>query len=604
MKGYGGKILRIDLSAGDIRQEALDVDFARTFLGGNGFAAQIIYETVPATAEPLSDENAVVFAPGPLNNASIWGTGRGHVAAISPLTGYFADSNFGGDFAAMLKKTGFDAVVITGKSASPCYVLIDNDTVSIKHAEAVWGQTVDDAYHWFMEVEGADVESATIGPAGENLVAYANIMCSGKRMSAAGRGGLGAVLGSKQCKAIVVRGNRSVELADPAGLKACLKDRLPILQENTKALTNQGTPVLVNMINALGRLVTRNNTTEEFPRAHAISGEVIEEQYKQKNIACTRCPVACGKLVQVPHGEFAGQAVKMPEYETLFSLGSILENADLISIFNANAMCDQMGLDTISMGVTLAFAAECLEQGIVSAEEFGGTFNFGDSPELAEFARKTALQEGPGKWLALGSEALARRWGQESWKLLYSVQGMEIAGHSARGIRSMGLAYATSTRGGSHHDARPNYIEPDGDPGFEGQAQYCVQSQHRTAFGDSLVMCRFVMERGFDSPFDADMQTVLQAVTGWQMDAAELEAIGERVYNLERLINVRRGLSRRQDTLPYRVTHEPIPTGASQGRYCPKDTLQALLDEYYQVRGWDAQGQPTPEKLAALRLII
>jgi len=280
----------------------------------------------------------------------------------------------------------------------------------------------------------------------------------------------------------------------------------------------------------------------------------------------------------------------------------MLENRDISSIFNANTFCDEMGLDTISMGVTLAFAAECLEKGIVTAAELGASVAFGDGSNIAELVRLTALKQGAGALFALGSERLAELWGQDSRKYVYSVQGLEIAGHSARGIRSMGLAYATSTRGGSHHDARPNYIEPKGDPGFEGQAAYCVNSQHYTAFGDSLVVCRFISERGLGSPFDESIQEILRAVTGWEMDLTEIYAIGERIYNLERLINVKRGRDRSKDALPYRVTHEPINAGPCEGRYCPPEAFEQLLDEYYQLRGWDAQGIPTAQKLQELGL--
>lgn len=603
MLGYMGTLLKVNLSNGDIRREPFDKTFARTFLGGNGFAAKIIYDTVPADVEPFSEHNAVVFAFGPLNGTSVWGTGRGHVASISPQTGYFADSNFGGDFATMLKKTGVDAVAIYGKAASPVYLCLDGDTITIKDAGDLWGKTTEETHQLLIEKEGDGIESAVIGPAGEHQVLFANIMCSGNRISAAGRGGLGAILGSKNCKAIVARGNRRIEVADQETLSACLKARFSILKKNTKAFTNLGTPVLVKKINAFGRLGTHNNTRETFEYAHDISGEYIKEHYKEKNIACYRCPVACGKLVHVPYGTFAGQSLKMSEYETIYAFGPMLDNRDIVSIFNANAMCDQMGIDTISMGVTLAFVAECIEQGIVSPEELGATVSFGDGEQLTELVRLTGRKESIGEFLALGSERLAERWGKDSWKLLYSVQGMEIPGHSARGVRPMGLGYATSTRGGSHHDARPNYNEPNGDPGFSGQIEYCVSTQNYTAFGDSLVICRFVMERGFGSPLDKSMEKGLQAVTDWDISLEETDTIGERIYNLERLINTRRGLKRAKDTLPYRVMHTPIPEGPSKGRYCPEEQLQAMLDEYYQFRGWDSEGVPTRKKLTELQLI-
>ena len=606
MYGYFGTILKVNLSSGEVVRESFDEEFARTYLGGNGFAAKIIYDAVPPDADPLSADNVIVFALGPFNGSPVWGSSRGQIAAISPQTGFFADSNFGGDFTAMLKKTGVDAVAISGKAESPVYLMLDGDDVSIKAAGDIWGKSTTETQAALLEKEGKGVESASIGPAGENGVLYACIMGSGKRVSAAGRGGLGAVMGSKNLKALAARGDRKPEMAEPEKLKESLRSRFPILRDNTKAFTSIGTPILVNMINGQGKLGTHNNTRETFDLAEDISGELIEKEYKEKNTACARCPVACGKLVKVPHGEFAGQSVKMLEYESIYSLGSMLDNNDLVSLFNANTMCDEMGMDTVSMGVTLSFVAECLEKGIVTEEELGGTVPFGKGERIPELIRLTGLKEGIGELLALGSERLAQRWGKESWKLLYSVKGLEIAGHSARGIRSLALGYATSTRGGSHHDARPDYIEPDGDPGFEGQAERCFLSQNNTAFGDSLVVCRFIQERGFGSGFGGLMtdsiEEVLQHVTGWDIELVEIRKIGERIYNLERQINVERGLDRSKDTVPYRVTHEPIPEGPSKGRFCPEDTFQKLLDEYYQIRGWDSQGRPGSEKLAELRL--
>ncbi|MBD3306696.1 aldehyde ferredoxin oxidoreductase [candidate division KSB3 bacterium] len=604
MYGYMGTILTVNLSSREIRREPLDEGFARRFLGGNGFAAKLIYDTVPLDADPFSEDNAVVFALGPFNGTPIWGSGRGHLASLSPLTGYFADSNYGGNFASVLKRTGIDALVVTGKADSPVYLLIDGDTVTIKDARDLWGKTTGETSAALVEKEGKGIETATIGPAGENGVLFANIICSGARHSAAGRGGMGAVLGSKQCKAIAVRGNQKVEVADAENLKAWLKEHLPAMRDNAKALSTYATPILVNMINSMGKLCTRNNTRETLEDANAISGELIKERYTQKDTACRGCPVACGKLVAVPEGVFGGQSVKIPEYETLYALGAMMENRDIVSLFNSNEMCEQMGMDTITMGVTLAFVAESLEQGFISVQDLGEAISFGPGgAQQPELIRLTALKQGVGELLALGSERLAARFGDASYKLLYSVKGMEIAGHSARGLRCMGLNYATATRGGSHHDGRPCYVEPDGDPGFDPQPEYCVNSQNYTALGDSLGMCRFIIERSFGNIWnDAAISDVINYVTGWDTTLEEVKAMGERIYNLERLINVTRGVNRSKDTLPYRAMHEPIPDGPVQGRYCPEETLQSMLDTYYALRGWDANGIPTKEKLAELEL--
>ncbi len=604
MYGYMGKVLSINLSKGEINVEYYGEDFARFFLGGNGFAAKLIYDLVPALVEPLSEDNIAVFASGPFNGSPVWGTGRGHLASISPLTGIFVDSNFGGNFASMMKKTGFDAIVVSGKASSPVYILIRDDEVSIKGAGDLWGKSTGETRRLLGEKEGRGIESAVIGPAGENGVLYANVICSGTRTSAAGRGGIGAVLGSKNLKGIAVRGTREVEIANLEKLGEYLNNLFPDLKEKGQVLKSLGTPVLVNMINARGKLCTRNNTRETFHGAYAISGELISERYKQRNIACHGCPIACGKLVTVPRGDFSGQ-VKMPEYETLYALGSMLDNDDIVSIFNGNAMCDDMGMDTISFGVSLAFLAECFEKGIVTERDLEMRVSFGEFEHLSAIVRKTALREGTiGKLLSLGSERMAERIGQHSDAFLYTTKGLEMAGHSARGLRQMGLGYATATRGGSHHDTRPTYYatDPDIDPGFEYQPEYCIHSQHNTAVGDSLVMCRFLHERAFGMQLNNSLIPAVQQVTGWDIDLEELRTIGERIYNLERIINVNRGINRSKDTLPYRVTGEPIPDGPSQGWYCPQKELDKMLDRYYQLRGWDKNGIPTYGKLSELGL--
>jgi aldehyde:ferredoxin oxidoreductase len=355
--------------------------------------------------------------------------------------------------------------------------------------------------------------------------------------------------------------------------------------------------VLVNIINSQGLLGTHNNSREFFEHAQEVSGEVIREEHWKEDTACYGCPVACGKNVAISAGDYAGQTVKMPEYETIYAIGSMLDNRDLQSIFNGNHICDLMGLDTISMGVTLAFMAECRELGLLPGDEFGNV-NFADGKAMVELIRKTAHREGIGDHLALGSSRLADRFGKNAHKLLYTVQGMEIAGHSARGLRGMSLSYPTSTRGGSHHDARPLYTKED--PGFEPQPQYIVKNQYFTAVGDSLVLCRFVAERGIGTPLNEDMVQIVNAVTGWDLTLTDLEKIGERIYNLERLINVHRGVSRENDVLPYRVMNEPIPDGPAEGRYCKQTDLDAMLDLYYKLRGWSPEGIPTPEKLTEL----
>ncbi|MEJ5362644.1 MAG: aldehyde ferredoxin oxidoreductase family protein [Spirochaetota bacterium] len=606
MFGYHGKILEVNLTTTSINIKNFDEDFARLYLGGNGFAAKILYDTVKPNTDPLSEDNVVIFATGPFTGGHVWGGSRGHCASISPLTNLFCDSNFGGNFAAMFKRTAFDAIVIKGKASSPVYIHIDNETVTIKDATSIWGKTVSEAHLLLSKENEKRIELALIGPAGENLVRYASVICSGTRVSAAGRGGIGTVLGSKLCKGIVVSGDKKIEIFDVDKLKNCLNQIYPGMKERAKHLTEFGTPVLVQMINSKGKLCTRNNQKEQFDKAYSISGEYIKEHHKKKNIACHGCPVACGKLVDVPYGTYTGTNVKMPEYETIYSIGSMLENSDVVSIYNANTVCDEMGMDTISFGVTLAFLTECVEKGFIKNSELEIPLHFGKWNHLAEIAEYAAYQKGLlGKLLAMGSKRLSEYIGSESQKYLYEVKGLEIAGHSARGLRQMSLGYATATRGGSHHDTRPTYYpnDPEVDPGFTHQPEYSFNSQNNTAVGDSLVLCRFIHERSFGTQINETLAEAVSYITGWDMTKQELMEIGERIYTLERLINVSRGINRKSDVLPYRVMNEPIPDGPSKGWMCSNENLQKMLDEYYRLRGWDENGIPRNETLQRLKIL-
>ncbi|NMB64445.1 MAG: aldehyde ferredoxin oxidoreductase family protein [Spirochaetes bacterium] len=605
MFGYHGKIVEVNLTTGSININNFDEDFARLYLGGNGFAAKILYDTVKPHTEPLSEDNVVVFATGPFTGGHVWGGSRGHCASISPLTNILCDSNFGGNFAAMFKRTAFDAIVIKGKASSPVYIHIDNEIVTIKDATSLWGKTVSEAHSLLSKQNEKRIESALIGRAGENLVRYASVICSGTRVSAAGRGCIGAVLGSKLCKGIVVSGDKKIEIFDADKLKNCLNQLYPGMKERAKHLTEFGTPVLVQMINSRGKLCTRNNQKEQFDKAYMISGEYIKEHHKKKNIACHGCPVACGKLVDVPYGTYTGTNVKMPEYETIYSIGSMLENSDVVSIYNANTVCDEMGMDTISFGVTLAFLTECVEKGLIKNSDLEIPLHFGKWNHLAEIAEYAAYQKGLlGKLLAMGSRRLSEYIDGESYKYLYEIKGLEIAGHSARGLRQMSLGYATATRGGSHHDTRPTYYpnDPEVDPGFTHQPEYSFNSQNNTAIGDSLVICRFIHERSFGTQINETLAEALSYVTGWDITKQELVEIGERIYTLERLINVSRGIDRQSDVLPYRVMNEPIPDGPSKGWMCTNEDLQKMLDEYYRLRGWDKNGIPTKETLKRLKI--
>jgi aldehyde:ferredoxin oxidoreductase len=605
MKGYGGRLLIVDVTHGISRVLPLEERTARAFLGGNGLAAWLLWNHVPAGIDAFDPANGIVFSVGPITDTTVPGNSRACVSAKSPLTGLFFDSTFGGRFPATLKRTGFDAVMLIGRAATPSYVLVTEAGAEIKPAPALWGQTTRETVNALVAVEGADADAIAIGPAGERLVRFAAMAHYWKnREGVSGRGGLGAVLGSKNIKAVVVKGSRKTEIADAAALKALLDRTREPLTAGTKALTTFGTPFLVGPINALGGLGAYNLREETFAESRVIGGEEMKAHFHDRDTTCLKCPVACGKQYAIGEGEFAGRKAKMPEYETIFALGPMLGIAHPESLIVANDLCDLLGMDTISMGITLAFVAEALERGLLTSSEVGVPFGWGDRRGMLELVERTARRDGFGNRLAEGAWRLAQSVATDATNLVYAVKGLELPAHSARALKGLSIGYATATRGGSHHDTRPTpqYAQGFDRRGTKDKPAFAVRSQHFTAVGDSLTICRFTSERGFGLFVDQPYADMVRAVTGWDMTTDELERVGERIVNLERLFNVREGVRRADDRLPWKVMHEPIPDGPSAGMYCPPDELNAMLDEYYALRGWDADGVPTAARLSALDL--
>jgi len=484
-------------------------------------------------------------------------------------------------------------------------VLVTEDGAVVKSAAEIWGRTTRDAVGAIVAGEGADVDAIAIGAAGERRVRFAAMAHYWKnREGVSGRGGIGAVLGSKNVKAVAVRGTRKTTVADPPALKALLDETREPMVTGTKALSSYGTPFLVGPINALGALGAFNVKTEVFANSRVIGGEEMKAHYHDRDTTCLKCPVACGKQYAIGEGEFAGRRAKMPEYETIFALGPMLGIDNPEALILANDLCDLHGMDTISMGVTLAFVAEALERGWLTPAEIGVPFGWGDWRGMLRLVEMTAAREGFGGRLAEGAWRLAASVRPEATRLVYAVKGLELPAHSARALKGLSIGYATATRGGSHHDTRPT---PQYAPTFDRRSTkdkpaFAMHSQHFTAVGDSLVMCRFTSERGFGLFVGEPYARMVRAVTGWDVTAEELERVGERIVNLERLFNVREGVRRDQDTLPWRVMHEPIPEGPSAGMHCPPAELAEMLDAYYALRGWDSDGVPTRARLASLGL--
>jgi aldehyde:ferredoxin oxidoreductase len=606
MYGYGGRILTVDLTSGAQRVEELDPGFSRAYLGGNGFAAKLCYDRIPVGIDAYDPRNLVVFCTGPVTDSPIAGNSRGCMGGKSPLNGLFFDSTYGGRFPGGQRHTGFDAIILVGAATEPVYVVVDEIGATLKPARHLWGKRTLETAQAILAAEGQESDVMSIGPAGENRVRFSSLAHYWRnREGIAARGGLAAVLGSKQVKAVVVRGKQKAEFADPEGLKQLVAEMREPLKTGTFNLHTYGTPNLVKSINTMGGLGLFNNRVEYSPDAERVGGERYREEFRQKDTTCNKCSVACGKTFEVKAGEYAGTVWKMPEYESIYALGPMCGNLDPGSLVKAEELCDQLGLDTISMGVTIAFALECVERGMLTEREVGMPLHWGDHRAINRLIEMTARREGFGDLLAEGSARMAARLGPEAQKLTYAVKGLEIAGHSARALKGMSIGYATGTRGGSHHDTRPvPQYAPDFDRRSpEGKPAFALRSQHFAAVGDSLIMCRFTTERGgYGVYLNDNYVRMVNAATGWGLDLAELERIGERIVNLERAFNCREGVSRKDDTLPWRVQHEPIPDGPSRGMHCPPDELHRMLDEYYDLRGWTRDGVPTADRLTALGL--
>ncbi len=597
MKALNGTILRINLSSGEISKESLDESLARNFLGGRGIATKILYDELPAGTDPLSPENKLIFAAGPLTGTSAPTGGRYMVITKGPLNGAIASSNSGGFFGKEFKTAGYDLIIFEGKAEKPVYVWIKDDEVEIRDASDLWGKNTHETTDILMEKIGdSKAKVACIGPAGEKLSLISCIINDKNR--AAGRTGVGAVMGSKNLKAVVVRGTGKVELADADKFREAQKMTIGKIRENpttSQGLPAYGTAVLVNVINENGLFPTRNFQTGVFEGASKISGETLADTYLTKNTHCFACPIGCGRATKINGREGEG-----PEYEVAWSFGADCGVDDLKAIVEANYLCNELGLDGISAGATIAAAMELYERGYLPKEDLDGPeLKFGSAEAIVEYTRKMGLREGFGDKLAEGSYRLASAYGHP--ELSMSVKKQELPAYDPRGAQGHGLEYATSNRGGCH--VRGYMISPEilGAPekidpqALEGKPTWVKTFQDLTAFIDASGLCLF---SSFALGAD-EYGALAAAATGWDIDGNEVLKIGERIWNLERLFNLREGFSKDDDTLPERLLKEPMPDGPNKGTV---HKLGELLPEYYKVRGWDENGVPTEEKKKELGL--
>ena len=604
--GYAAKILEINLTTKKISTQKIKPIWAEQLIGGNGFATKLLYDKVPAKTNPLSEKNVLIFMIGPLQGTRIPACGnRTAIITKSPLTNLFMGSYFGGSFGAELKFAGYDGIVISGKSENPVYLYIKDDLVELRNAKEFWGlKTYEAQVKLLAQLNEKRAATVCIGPAGEKQV---KIACIISGTHASGRGGTGAVMGSKNLKAIVVKGSKGLNLPDIQSLEKYtdkLTDRFRNNPVTGKILPDYGTTLSVDGAIKLGLLGTRNWQYETFERAKEIGGETFKNKFAIKNSSCFACPVACAKVYKVNDGKYKGTVSTGPEYETIWSLGSNCDNGDPSSIIKADRLCDDLGIDTISTGAAIGLAMECYEKGIITSEETGGIkLEWGDTDVILSLIEQIGHKKGFGSKLGEGTRFVGKMYGAE--KLTCECKGLEIPGHSPRGLPGMAIGFATSNRGGTHQDGRPT-AEKAGIVDrldFDGKGEYILNVQRQTAIADCLICCRFTEGIFGITNITEDIVDVLNRVTGMDLSINQVIQVADRVCNLERAFNVREGASRKDDTLPYRVMNTPIPFGPSKGQYIPKKAFNKELDSYYQKRGWDIiTGVPKKETLIELDL--
>ncbi len=594
------KILRVNLTTKEIKSEPITEELVKKYIGGRGLATKLFTQEVDPNVDAFAAENKLIFATGALTYTKAPTGGRYMVVTKAPLTGTIASSNSGGFFGPKLKGAGYDVLIFEGIAKEPCYLYIDEEKTELRNASHVWGKDAHETTDILMEEVGEKTAKiACIGPAGEKKSLIAAIMNDKHR--AAGRSGVGAVMGSKNLKAIVASGKHKTLIDDEEAFSAAVKEKNKMLKENGvtgEGLPALGTKVLDNIINSNGLYPTRNFQKSQFEHTDEVSGEaLVEKGYLIKNVACFACPIACGRMVELPQGK-KGEG---PEYEPGWAFGALCEIDDLNAISMANFMCNEYGLDPISAGVTVATAMELFDRGLIKKEEFekGPELKFGSSEALLFYIKKMAYGEGIGAKLALGSYRLAESYGHP--ELSMSVKKQEIPAYDPRGVQGQGLAYATSNRGGCHVRAYlispeiiglPEKLDPQE---IKGKPEWVKIFQDLTAVIDSSGMCLFT-SFALGAP---DYAELLNKATGFNYTVDEMMQAGERIWNLERMFNLKAGLSKADDTLPKRLLEEPIPAGPNKGKV---HRLGELLPEYYQIRGWNKDGIPTEAKMKELEL--
>jgi len=604
--GYTGRILRVNLSVSSYSIEPLDEAVAEKFIGGSGYAAWIIYRETPMDVDPLSPYNKLIFMTGPLTGTITPSAGRYTVCALSPLTGIWAESHSAGYWGPELKFAGFDGVIVEGKADKPVYLWIHEDGCEIRDAKHLWGLDTYECEDALKKELEPGVKVACIGPAGERLVRYANII--NDRGRAAGRCGLGAVMGSKNLKAIAVKGSvRTIPAAEEARLSSYIRRLYVTIRSHptVQIYSSYGTDGIMEMMYEYGDVPIKHFTLGVWDGIKKISGEAMSKSILKRNWACFRCPIACGRIVEVKEGPYKTEEGMGPEYETVASLGALCLIDNLEALAKANELCNRYGIDTITTGVSIAFLMECCDRGLVSREVDGLEIRWGDPDLLIELIKRIAFRRGIGALLSEGVRRMSKQIGGEAERIAMHVKGLEIPMHDPRAFKGMGLQYATSHRGACHLRGEVFLIEqgeriPDlgihervyrFDLESKPKIVKTMQDWHDVL--DSLILCKFT----FIPP--AAVAAILSMVTGQRITVKALMEIGERIYNLKRVICVKRGVRAKDDRLPERLLKEPLKEGGATGQIVE---LDKMLPEYYRLRGWRSDGVPSRERLKQLGL--
>jgi aldehyde:ferredoxin oxidoreductase len=610
---YAGKLLRVDLSSGTQRIEPVDDADLRQYLLGSGLAAKIFYEEMDPGLDPLDPASPLLAFTGLLTGTYSPTGCRSSWCGRSPLTGIWNEANMGGHWGAELRLAGFDGVIVTGRAPEPVYLWIHEGQAEVRPAAHLWGLDHFETFEKLRDETDPKAQLACIGPAGENLVRFANVMQGGQgHARTAGRGGMGALLGSKNLKAIVVRGTAKPTYPDPASFRSFVRDINQYIKANSVGMSQLGTAGGVPATELTGDLPLKNWTLGSWKdEAARISGQRIAETIFERHTHCFACPIGCGMAVHIEEGPYAGVRGHGPEYETLAGFGGNCQCDDLNAIARMNDLCNRYGMDTISASSVIAFAMEAYEKGLLSLEDTGGIdLAWGNAEAMIATIHAIARREGFGELLAEGVRAAARRMGPAAETFAIHVKGMEIPYHDPRAFVSMAANYATAVRGACHLESLSYWLgygvrfDVYGwyDPGeydphdSAGKGQVAAEFQNYMAVYNPLGICKFIAKGKVEPQHIADL---VNAAAGWDWTAADLLETGERLCNLKRLINLRLGVTRADDTLPQRLLTEPRPSGEAAGVLPDLDTM---LAEYYRVRGWTPEGVPSAGRLDALGL--